>query len=82
MTRHFTKDEVHDLFFKGEITRGDPRRWTSTDISVVEVDGKYYELYAEIGLTESQENEYEDQEAPEVELVERTVVVQEWEIKE
>lgn len=80
MTRHFTKDEVHDLFFKGEITRGDARRWSRYDTSVVEVDGKFYMLGVDVGLTEMQETEYEAQDAPEVELIEeeRVVKIREW----
>ena len=78
MKRKFTAREVEDLFFEGEIEEGESSRWHRGDTSIVEVDGKYYSLYANIGLTENQYNEWEDQEADEVELVEKTVVIKEW----
>ncbi len=81
MKRKFTADEVHDLFFEGDIEEGDTRRWSRYDTSVVKVDGKYYRLGADIGLTECQENEWSDQEADEVELVKETIVIERWVVK-
>ena len=84
MKRHFTEDEVEDWFYEGNITEGEDRRWSSTDTSIVEIDGKHYKLYAEIGSTECQENYYEAQDADEVELktYEKTITVNEWIVKE
>ena len=77
-TRKFTEQEVEDLVWDGEITEGEARRWSSTNTSVVTIDDKQYELYYEHGLTEMQENEYEEQEAPEVKKVKETVVIEKW----
>lgn len=82
MKKKFTADEVQEWFWEGYITKGEDRRWSSTDTSVVELGGKFYELYAEIGSTECQENYYEDQEAPEVVQIERTIIIKEWVEKE
>jgi len=45
---------------------------------LVLIDGKYYALEWYSGLTESQENIYWDQEAPEVKEIEKTVKITEW----
>lgn len=82
MKRHFTAEEVQDLFFEGDITQGENRRWNRYDSSLVEVDGKFYILGADIGLTECQEDTWEAQDCDEVELVKETIVVQTWKVKE
>lgn len=59
--RHFTADEISDLVWEPieeEVTyRG---RWDESIESTIEVDGKFYRLNWNRGLTESQENYYEE----------------------
>jgi hypothetical protein len=45
---------VKDLVQENEIyiEYGESRRWSRTNISIVEYEGKFYELYWEQGLTE------------------------------
>lgn len=81
----FTGEEVRDLVYgdseKGSVvdtTEGENRRWSRTNIAIVEVSGKFYQLYWEQGLTESQENDFEDQDGPEVKKVSRAVIVNNW----
>lgn len=82
MKRIFTEEEVKHLVWNEEVERenGENRRWTRNVTSIVEVDGKFYALDWEEGLTEGQENLYFDQESDEVELVEttKTITVKEW----
>jgi len=79
MTRHFTKEEVREWAGEGvdEIV-GEDRRWSRTNTTIVKIDNKFYSIYWEQGLTENQENEYEAQDAPEVQQVEKTIVVTNW----
>jgi len=85
MKRVFTKEEVEEHVFLNDVHtyRGGSRRWSRTNETVVKVDGKFYKLYWEQGLTESQENYFEEQETEEVELkeYEKTIKVSEWIIK-
>ncbi len=81
----FTEEEVRDMVFgddmDGEVMEtidGEDRRWSRTNITIVKHKGKFYELYWEHGLTENQENEFEDQDAPEVKQVEKTTIVKSW----
>ena len=79
-----TEDEVqeilwgdHDDFETIEEISGESRRWSSTDTVIVKhiPTGKFYSVYWENGLTESQENYIEAQEAKEVKKVIKTVEV-------
>ncbi|MHA1348053.1 MAG: hypothetical protein ACTSO3_16750 [Candidatus Heimdallarchaeaceae archaeon] len=82
MKRKFTENEVEKLVWENDVEtiKGEDRRWSRTNKTIVEVDGKHFALEWEQGLTESQENYYEDQEADEVSLVEYEVTktVSEW----
>lgn len=62
-----TDDEV-SYYIDGDIqtTYGESRRWTRTAYSVVEIEGRYFEINWEQGLTESQESEFEGGVFPEV----------------
>ncbi len=83
--RYFTSDEVQDLVFDNEVETiyGPNRRWTRTNQTIIKADdGKHYKLEWEEGLTENQEHEFYDQEAPEVEKIEKTVVIKEWKEKD
>jgi hypothetical protein len=79
MTRFFTKEEVKKLV-QGSIETmyGENRRWLRSNESIVKTDNKYYLLTWEEGLTECQENEFYDQDAPEVKQVEETVIIKKW----
>ncbi len=81
----FTADEVRDKVFgedeDGRVVEeidGEDRRWSRTNITIVEHKDKFYSLYWEHGLTENQDNEFEDQDAPEVKQVEKTTIVKSW----
>ena len=80
MSKFFKEDDVRELVWESEVERivGESRRWSRTNLSIVESEGKFYELQWEQGLTEQQEDEYFDQTAKEVEQIEKTVVVKEW----
>jgi len=76
--RKFTESEAREAIWENEVDliKGEDRRWTRTNTTIVKMkdDGKYYELHWEQGLTERQENMYEDQNAREVKKIERTVI--------
>jgi hypothetical protein len=85
--RRFTGKEVKkyvcDSFETGEVAeiiQGKDRRWTRRNTIIIKIDGKHYKLYYEQGLTECQENEYEDQEADEVTPIDKevTTIVRTW----
>jgi len=78
--KHFTANQVKELVWENEVerTEGENRRWSRTITSIIKFGGKYYSVYWEQGLTEMQENEYEDQNAPEVKQVEETITVKKW----
>ena len=63
--------------------RGENRRWSQSVETIFEVEGRYFSLMWENGLTEMQENEFYDQPV-EVELVEKVVTktVKNWVPKE
>lgn len=84
--KNLTEDELQHLIWEcEEVDRdyGDNGRWTRGVISVVELCGRYFEVYWEEGLTEYQENEYYNQPV-EVEKKEydKTIHVVEWVAKE
>lgn len=75
MKRHFTSEEVREYVFENEVKTipGEDRRWSRTNITIIELDGKYYSLEWEQGLTENQENDFYEQDAPEVKKVEKEI---------
>ena len=80
-TKHFTAAEVKEIWLKDEavaVEEGESRRWLKTIGLIVKRDNKYYSLYFNQGLTECQKDEFEDQDAPEVKLIEETVVIKKW----
>lgn len=83
-SREFTAEEVEYLVHNEEVytEEGEDRRWSRTNTVVVKKDGRFYELYYEHGLTENQENSYETQTAPEVELQENKQIIKKWVKKE
>ena len=78
--RKFTAAEVKEHVYDNavETTEYDVRRWYRVNLTIVELDGKFYQLYWNEGLTECQENEFEAQEAQEVEKIKETVVIEKW----
>lgn len=68
-TRYFTAEEAQDLVYEHEIDREEyeDRRWSRTVYSVVKADdGKLYGIVWELGLTEYQENMFDDGDYEEV----------------
>lgn len=53
--------------------QGENRRWSRNNIEIFEVDGRYFGLDWEEGLTESQEDEVYEQVASEYEKIERII---------
>lgn len=75
-----SKNELRDLVeFEIDRIEGDDRRWSRTITSICELDGRYFKLVWEHGLTEMQENEYYNQ-PYEVKkhTYEKTITVTEW----
>lgn len=58
--RHFTEEEARDAIWNNEVSRTEyePRRWTRGVDSTVEIDGRFYTIPWEEGLTENQEDEF------------------------
>jgi len=81
MKRKFSEEEVEEWAYEGEFEEGEQRRWVTSMVTIAEVDGKFYSLNWDRGLTESQEDYYPEQEADEVEQIEETIVVKKWVIK-
>lgn len=76
----FTKELVKELVWEAEVetTFGENRRWTRSNLTIIEYKGKFYELYWEQGLTEGQDSYYEDQDANEVKQIEETIIIKKW----
>ena len=82
--------EVRDLVWEGadgvetvEIIEGDElSRWTRGVVHILLVDGNFYRVYFEQGLTEYQENYYPDQKAERVYKKEKLVMTTTWSTKE
>ena len=57
---------------------GEPCRWVTPVITIIEFFGHYYRIYWYRGHTECQDNEYESQVLKEVVKVKKIVEVEEW----
>lgn len=79
-----TSEEVEKLVLEYEydLIEGEDRRWSRTNETIIEIDGRYFSVEWEKGLTEYQENEYYSQVAVEVEKKERIITQTYWEKKE
>lgn len=81
----FTKEQVKELVrFKDVDTEyGENMRWSRSNLTVVRHEGKLYQLKWEEGLTEDNEDFFEEQEAEEVEqyVEEHTFFVKGWRVK-
>lgn len=59
-----TSEELRDLVCEGNVIKeipGENRRWTRTVESIIELEGRYFLISWEQGLTENQPNEYYNQ---------------------
>lgn len=72
--RHFTEQEVENAVWENEVyqTELGTSRWTRTISSIVEIDNRFYDIIWEQGLTENQENQYEEGDYEEVRKEVRT----------
>lgn len=72
-----TEDEVRYLVYDYEhkTIKGDDRRWSRSNETIAEVGGRLWSVDWEEGLTENQDNEFEEQVA--VEVIEKTRMVEE-----
>lgn len=73
------EEEDGDEFYEVDVTYGDKGRWSRYETKYICVNGRYFDLTADIGLTECQENYYDCQ-PREVKRVQKTVVVETWEV--
>ena len=60
-----TEEEIADLLYEANFIEDDCNdeldRWTRTVVSIVEYKGRYFEIVWDQGLTEYQENSYDEQ---------------------
>ncbi len=85
MKKHFTENEIKEIWWEDNyivMKIGQSRRWSQIVTLITEKDRKFYSVYFDQGLTENQEDVFYDQEAPEVELIDKTIVIEEWVKKE
>lgn len=76
-------DLIDLLDYEIERDNGDNRRWSRTITSICELCGRYFCLEWEEGLTEMQENEFDNQPYEVDEhTYEKTITVTEWKRKE
>ena len=76
-----TNGELCDIIFEYEIEReyGDNRRWSRSVTTVSQIGDRYFSTDWEEGLTESQENEYDDYPIEvEKKTYKKTITVTEW----
>ena len=77
-----TEREVRDLRdYEVDEVKGENRRWERHNQIIVEIDGRFFQVEFEEGLTEEQENEYWPQVAVEVVKKEKQVTIAYWEKK-
>lgn len=75
---NFTKDEIEKMAY-GEFgnyittVEGNTRRWVQEVETIFEVDGRLFAVGWDRGLTEYQENDFDDAEVYEVERKERVI---------
>lgn len=77
MSEEEVKNIVYeDLFYQVDRVEGEDHRWTREIDLIYEIDGNYYSLYYNEGLTECQEAEFWEQEAFKVEK--KPITIYEW----
>ena len=67
-------DEVYEI----DTVYGQKGRWSRYETKYLCFNGRYFDITADIGLTEMQDNYY-DQQPQEVKRVQKTIVVDTWE---
>jgi hypothetical protein len=67
-TRHFTEQEAREAVYEHPVDTiiGDSGRWSRLVTTIVSIDGRYYAIDWDEGLTENQENEFEEGDFEEV----------------
>ena len=78
--RPIDKNDIRMLVWEYGINEelGEPGRWLTPVITIIEFLGHYYRIYWCRGNTEYQDNEYESQVLEEVEKVKKMVEIEEW----
>jgi len=78
--RKFTAQEVSDIVGEDVLNRkpGRIKNGLQRTKDVVEVEKKFYEVYWRKSLFDNIDSEFEDQKAPEVVAIEKTIVVKKW----
>lgn len=77
-----TSEEVRKLIYSDthiDDVELDSGRWTEYLQMIYEINGKYYAVYWERGLTECQDNEFYSQVAEEVIPIDEVVTIRKWE---
>lgn len=72
------EEEDGDEIYEVDVTYGDKGRWSRYETKYIYVNGRYFDLTADIGLTEYQDNYYDCQ-PREVKRVQKTVIIDTWE---
>lgn len=76
-----TKEELSELIWGYDIDTqyGDNRRWSRSVTTIIELNGRYFSISWEEGLTEYQDNEYNSQPVEvKKHTYEKTITVTEW----
>lgn len=76
-----TEKELRELVFGNEVEteNGDNRRWSRTNTTIIELKGRFFSIDWEQGLTEYQENEFNNQPIEvEKKTYPKTIMVTEW----
>lgn len=76
-----TEEEVEYAFYNFLCVDEDEdehRRWSYYKTKIIKVENRYFSIYADIGLTEYQENYYEPQILEEVKPREKVITITEW----
>lgn len=79
-----TEKELRELVFGNEVEteNGDNRRWSRTNTTIIELKGRFFSIDWEQGLTEYQENEFNNQPIEvEKKTYPKTIMVTEWVVK-
>ena len=76
-----TEEELSELVYERgiETEEGENRRWSRTNVTIVELENRHFSICWEQGLTEMQPNEFYDQPIEvEKKTYEKTITVTEW----
>jgi len=78
--RKFTAQEISDIVGEDVLNRkpGRIKNGLQRTKDVVEVEKKFYEVYWRKSLFDDIDSEFEDQKAPEVISIDKTIVVKKW----